>query len=369
MSGPAKYLTGIRETTMMSDFIDHNKWKPPPNSNTLVIDLWQTLQEVEIGEREEEDTAVWTPSPNGKFTIKSAYVVLRTRYPKAKWAKAIWGNPMIPRHSFITWLAAKERLFTQDKHMKWGSLQKSVCALCTDLTTRDQLLQSGSCYGMSNYFKVQWHNHDLPPICNRNHYSQVFYYGMERSPMLVWYSERSYGCSIRMGLDFNHNERRLKSIFYPRTLSLAQAREPPDRDFIMFNTDGSISPEGNSYAGILRDFNGDVLMTYSANSKGCTIGYVEIQAIQVGLQLCKDLGIKRIQVRSDSKEAVDCIIGTTQATWRSRQLTSKIKALQSSFEDIQIKHIFREMNSAADWLAKHKSPNDFCMYASNPLPR
>ncbi|KAF5191731.1 RNA-directed DNA polymerase (reverse transcriptase)-related family protein [Thalictrum thalictroides] len=466
MSGPAKYLTGIRETTMMSDFIDHNSWKPPPNSNPLVIDLWQSLQRVEIGEGEEEDTVVWTPSPNGKFTIKSAYAVLRTRYPKAKWAKAIWGNPMIPRHSFITWLAAKERLSTQDKLMKWGSLQKSVCALCTDLTTRDQLLQSGSCYGMSNYFKVQWHNHDLPPICNRNHYSQVAasgigtpyssttkpqenhwhiwfdcrfstmvwkevlcWCGIQRDPMdavseWTWISTTMKGgtlsanliriamCATVYELWHERNNRIFAQKYCSRSQviatikhevqlrfvnmkinatdtvsnrmvsSLVQAQvhilpknpvscswEPPDRDFIMLNTDGSISPEGNSYAGILRDANGDVLMTYSANSKGCTIGYVEIQAIQVGLQLCKDLGLKRIQVRSDSKEAVDCITGTTQATWRSKQLTSKIKALQSSFEDIQIKHIFREMNSAADWLAKHKSPNEFCMYASNPLPR
>ncbi|KAF5198929.1 RNA-directed DNA polymerase (reverse transcriptase)-related family protein [Thalictrum thalictroides] len=168
-----KYLTGIRETTLVKEYIENNQWKPAPNSNILVTELWKKVTQTVIDTYEDEDEVVWTPSPNGRFTIRSAYAVFRKRYHKVEWAQTIWNPSTTPKHAFITWLAVRERLTTQDKLVKWGLAQKSVCALCTDNLNRNQLLRTGSCYGMINYFKVQWQSNTFPPICNEGHYNQV----------------------------------------------------------------------------------------------------------------------------------------------------------------------------------------------------
>ncbi|GKG14823.1 RNA-directed DNA polymerase, eukaryota, reverse transcriptase zinc-binding domain protein, partial [Tanacetum coccineum] len=51
------------------------------------------------------------------------YEIIRN---KVHWDKLVWFSQCIPRHTFILWLAIKEKLVTQDKIIKWYP-QKVVC--------------------------------------------------------------------------------------------------------------------------------------------------------------------------------------------------------------------------------------------------
>lgn len=42
----------------------------------------------------------------------------------------MWFSHCIPRHTFILWLAVKEKLITQDKLMKWYPNKTLECSLC-----------------------------------------------------------------------------------------------------------------------------------------------------------------------------------------------------------------------------------------------
>lgn len=54
------------------------------------------------------------------------------------WSKVIWFAQGIPRFSFITWLAVKNRLSTGDRMRSWEMIQ--CCTLCGEINeTRDHL--------------------------------------------------------------------------------------------------------------------------------------------------------------------------------------------------------------------------------------
>lgn len=73
-----------------------------------------------------------------------------------------------------------------------------------------------------------------------------------------------------------------------------------------------------------------------------------------GLQLCVEQGHLNVFVESDSKILVDMIRGKSHWPWRYRKQLQEISSLMAS-SGSKLKHIFREANSAADWLAKQAS--------------
>lgn len=58
-----------------------------------------------------------------------------------QWSKFVWFPQGIPRFSFITWLAVKDRLSTGSRTTRWG--QGQICIFCGDPNeTRDHLFFS-----------------------------------------------------------------------------------------------------------------------------------------------------------------------------------------------------------------------------------
>lgn len=78
----------------------------------------------------EGNRVVWTESPNGSFSVRSAWGCLRPRGPSVVWHKIVWFSRMIPRHAMILWLAMRKRLSTLDKLAAFGITQRTRCILC-----------------------------------------------------------------------------------------------------------------------------------------------------------------------------------------------------------------------------------------------
>ncbi|GKC71408.1 RNA-directed DNA polymerase, eukaryota, reverse transcriptase zinc-binding domain protein, partial [Tanacetum coccineum] len=63
------------------------------------------------------DRIIWKDR-NGKdmkFSVHTAYNDMIDQHPVVSWWKLIWFSQCIPKHSFIVWLAFRDRLSTQDK--------------------------------------------------------------------------------------------------------------------------------------------------------------------------------------------------------------------------------------------------------------
>ncbi|XP_050222168.1 uncharacterized protein LOC126672261 [Mercurialis annua] len=81
-----------------------------------------------------DDKINWKGMRNGIFSVNSAWRNLAAVENQVSWNKVVWYPGMIPRHSFVTWLAIMGRLNTNDKLMRWGVIQSNVCSLCNTHT-------------------------------------------------------------------------------------------------------------------------------------------------------------------------------------------------------------------------------------------
>ena len=65
-----------------------------------------------------------------KFTTTQVWIDLRDNWPKVNWNEVVWFKQLIPKHSFILWLAVQGKLLTQDRMVNWNVTGNLVCGLC-----------------------------------------------------------------------------------------------------------------------------------------------------------------------------------------------------------------------------------------------
>ncbi|XP_022149381.1 uncharacterized protein LOC111017811 [Momordica charantia] len=77
-----------------------------------------------------EDVLVWIPKSSGLFSVSSAWDVLRPTQPLVPWFSSLWFSGNISKHSFIAWLAVRDRLATLDRLRRWDSSIPVSCVFC-----------------------------------------------------------------------------------------------------------------------------------------------------------------------------------------------------------------------------------------------
>ncbi|XP_074273963.1 uncharacterized protein LOC141597407 isoform X1 [Silene latifolia] len=68
--------------------------------------------------------------PGGSYSATQGYKFLVPEGEKVSWYPWIRTGWIIPRHRFLIWLVAQQRLLTQDRLQKMGIVQTNVCFLC-----------------------------------------------------------------------------------------------------------------------------------------------------------------------------------------------------------------------------------------------
>ncbi|CAN0922601.1 Putative ribonuclease H protein At1g65750 [Linum grandiflorum] len=76
-----------------------------------------------------------------------------------------------------------------------------------------------------------------------------------------------------------------------------------------------------------------------------------MRAIIDGLKLAWSLGIRRIQVQSDSMAAIAILAKDSELNHHHAALVLQFKELCSRQWEVKLSHIYRETNNAADYLA------------------
>ena len=75
-----------------------------------------------------------------EYSIAGGYKLLQGPAEKEKFSKQIWCRMSMPKHSFILWLAVKNRLLTRSRLQKFRMLANANCVLCdADEETREHL--------------------------------------------------------------------------------------------------------------------------------------------------------------------------------------------------------------------------------------
>ncbi|XP_013674518.2 uncharacterized protein LOC106379039 [Brassica napus] len=87
----------------------------------------------EVISSEADDRYLWKVGDNAPVEGFSSSLMWNHLYgqeTEVNWHKSIWFKGRIPKHAFISWLVALDRLSTRDRMRQWGVLVSPICPLC-----------------------------------------------------------------------------------------------------------------------------------------------------------------------------------------------------------------------------------------------
>nr|TKS17240.1 hypothetical protein D5086_0000020710 [Populus alba] len=109
--------TSLPWNATVSDIIVEGQWNFPTDT-PILQNNWNSI--VFNPKPWLEDTYMWKGHSSGKFSIASAWELLRDKRPLNNLHKLLWFSGHIPRQSFILWLAGIGRLRTMDRLQTFG---------------------------------------------------------------------------------------------------------------------------------------------------------------------------------------------------------------------------------------------------------
>lgn len=147
ITGPAGPQTvGLPLDAVVRDAIRGNQWwiSSSRSRSSTIMRIKNALPEVNnLTESQHDDTYLWKTdhhAPSNLFSASKTWIALNPPQTPVRWHKSVWFSNQIPKHAFISWIAAWNRLATRDRLRNWGCQVPPTCILCNiDDETRDHI--------------------------------------------------------------------------------------------------------------------------------------------------------------------------------------------------------------------------------------
>ncbi|CAN0878912.1 Putative ribonuclease H protein At1g65750 [Linum grandiflorum] len=110
--------------------------------------------------------------------------------------------------------------------------------------------------------------------------------------------------------------------------------------------------------GVIRNQAGRILQTYGLNLGQCSITRAELRGAVEGMRIAWDMRIRKLEIQLDSAAAVHILTARDLADHQHMALVHKFRNLQARNWETRIKHVYREANVLADYIADldHSQP-------------
>ncbi|XP_048604993.1 uncharacterized protein LOC125582368 [Brassica napus] len=132
---------GITRNARICDVLVDGVWRLRDGRDQQIAALVQEIKSTPITLNHEADGVKWKLEPDSygdRFISAEVWQQIRSCKGKVPWSKLVWFPQRVPRYTFITWLAFRDRLSTRHRTSKWGSPQG--CLYCGEPDeTRDHL--------------------------------------------------------------------------------------------------------------------------------------------------------------------------------------------------------------------------------------
>ncbi|GJR98294.1 RNA-directed DNA polymerase, eukaryota, reverse transcriptase zinc-binding domain protein [Tanacetum coccineum] len=149
------FYAGFKDQDKIQDVLDDNRWKWPQNWKDKYP--WITnIQTPYI--TNQPDQAIWVDN-NGKekrFSTNTVWKDVRGNHEEVNWYKIVWHSNCIPKHTFLLWIAARNKLCTQDRMGKWYPNKVFTCSLCKKFPDSHEHL----------FFKCEYAQKVWKMVCN-----------------------------------------------------------------------------------------------------------------------------------------------------------------------------------------------------------
>ncbi|KAL9308684.1 putative RNA-directed DNA polymerase [Arabidopsis thaliana] len=110
-------------------------WIESSRSRSPIINQLRNLLPVAEGliDCQHDDSFIWKMdlhAPSNIFSAAKTWLALHPQNHIVPWYKAVWFKNHVPKHAFICWVVAWNRLHTRDRLRSWGLSIPTVCLLC-----------------------------------------------------------------------------------------------------------------------------------------------------------------------------------------------------------------------------------------------
>ncbi|CAN1243656.1 Putative ribonuclease H protein At1g65750, partial [Linum perenne] len=321
---------------------------------------------------------VWRLEPNGKYSVKSGYLLATNRVDEegdAIWAK-FWKWQGSQRVRQFLWVAVQNRLLTNaERHRHRHLTGNSNCGLCAGVPeTCEHILRHcplakqvwGTKLGinpMDPFFTMSmenWWKTNIDNSSNGVSFGAVCWMLWKRRNERIFKGKRASAYSIIERSKFwekstklayeGHEQLKLDRTKQQRSASICWRASPCSEATL--NTGGSVIRQTGvaTTGGVLRDHNGRVSDAFTANLGKCSITRAELTGIVLGMERAWNKGIRSLEIQTDSLCAVNLLLKADNLDHQHATIVGRFRKLLERNWSVNVIHVYREANCPADAL-------------------
>ena len=393
---------------LLSDLFDSNgNWNFNNISFHLPPSITDLLKAIPRPHHSKQaDNLIWRNSPDGEFSLKSAYEItsllyiqakpnVQTPHPPSQSFTWIWTTHTSHRTKLFLWLASQDKLATRYLLHKRNILPDNICPFCPGLIEDTNHVLRKCVHAQAVWMEL-----------NPNYYLSTLHI-----PFHIWIRE---GCKLSTPSPFYNIpwgtlfaftcstiwKSRNKKIFEPNRTqppptktSIKLATEfyslgpnsghpprrkshilirwiPPILHWFKLNSDGSAlgNPGPAGAGGVIRDASGCWIKGYCRNLGSTNSMLAECWGIRDGLEIALSLKISQLEVEVDCEAIITLLTAVANPNHLLNSIISDCRSLLSQLRHVKISHIYREANRCADALARMggRLQSNFVTFANCP---
>ena len=370
----------------VSSLIQHSSgtWNAALIDQIFLPNEAELIKSIPLSIRDRDDAVVWSREQNGKFTVRSAYKMLKEAECSSQqscsdmgtWKKfwnMIWSARVPHKVRHFLWRACMNALPTMVNLCRRHIVTEGSCGLCLG-DEEDVLHAVWSCPFLIDL----WGNHEFArKILCRNHasildvLSTIFDCGsastVAKMAFMLWcvWQRRNkalYQCQVDPVDSIYPLVQRLSSEYYlaneieaPRAVPIPGAWRPSNVCDFKVNFDAAVFPKHHATGVGVVIRNGQGLpIAVACQRYPCVyaIDNAEAMAARVALQLAWDVGLRNVEVEGDSLMVITALKDQERCLASYGDIIWDIQHLAVSFQYVKYGHVRREGNNAAHVLAR-----------------
>ncbi|KAM6551450.1 hypothetical protein CsatB_001258 [Cannabis sativa] len=372
--------------SMVSNLISQGCWNEPLVRQWFQEDDAKRILNITLPNTPCEDTWLWLPENNGRFSIKSAYKLIKNLDSMAhgdrKW-RLIWGAKIHERLKMLWWKILANGLTTKDRLSLFIPSIDSSCSLC-----RGEMETSMHLFWSCNFARAVWFGCCWQFRTTTNHFdcweSWLDWFSVEphrpQSIQLnlflggaavifesIWRERNNIshgGSATPIGSILQHINTRIGEILEDLRPQVAELKAwlPPPPGWVMCNSDVSISNSQAAGAVVFRNEAGVFINCITFRLTVCDPLLVETMAICKGAEEAIKQGFRKVIFQSDCCNSVSALKAKMQdigsLNFNIQELVLNFNRLKDSFTHSEVSWIPRNFNGVADSVAKWANLNN-----------
>ncbi|XP_050290016.1 uncharacterized protein LOC126728194 [Quercus robur] len=355
------------------------------------------IKSIPISARLPPDKLIWSETPNGLFTVRSAYkMAVNLLLSPNKGASSdasklrsfwrrIWSIPVPYKIRHFMWHACRNALSKKDNLMRRKIVQDEVCEGCKEASESvfhvlwecRKAKKARECSKMVfpapggsslSFLDVMW-KLLMQEDVGEEHVAQV-----ATTAWALWHNRNEVRCggASKTGRQiFSWASEYLReyraAILHDRPVVPAPQQSvrwtPPRDGLFKINVDGAVflKQKAVGVGVVIRDSEGRLEAALSKKIP-LPLGAVEVEAkaVEVGLLFAKDVGVRDVVLEGDSTVVYNALCNYSRAPSSIAVVTQGIQDISKEFRSIEYSHVRRQGNMPAHILAKNASSiNDY----------